>query len=90
MVKKQWLLFKKVIKQYPQIFAENYVDRGIFFNLFGQVCTRMFSDSPTSTMIPMADCINHLDVHSNYELFNTDKHLDEKSDLKYANNRMLI
>jgi len=41
-------------------------------------------------MIPMADCINHSHVRSTYELFNIDKHLNDKIDFKYLNNKMLM
>ena len=38
----------------------------------------------------MADCLNHSDIHSNYELINTTKHLNDSTDLKYNNNKMLM
>lgn len=63
----EWMLFKKVLKAYPSLFPTSFVNKELFFNIYGQVCTRCFGEGVESTsMIPMADNFNHscVDINS--------------------------
>ena len=79
-----WLMFRAAITQYPMIFPKKYVDRGLFLNVFAQVCSRCFAYGPNSTaMIPMADNINHSDVNVSNEVINIQKHIEGEIDPNY-------
>ena len=34
-VEVEWHMFKKVLIQYPKIFTKKFIDRGLFFNIYG-------------------------------------------------------
>jgi len=77
-------MFKKVLLQYPKIFPDKLLDRGLFMNVYGQVCTRCFGYGlPSCSMIPMADNINHNSVDVTNELVNLDKHVNGDEDSEY-------
>lgn len=82
---REWYMFKKVIRKYNWIFADKYIDKELFFNLYGQVCTRCFGYGlPSTTMVPMADNINHTSTSVTNEIVNIAKHVEEdQEDLNY-------
>lgn len=66
------------MKQYKCIFPEKYVDAGLFYNVYGQVCTRCFGHGlPSTAMIPMGDNFNHSCVGVTYEVVSIQRHLLE-------------
>ena len=83
-VEVEWHMFKKVLVQYPKVFKRKFIDRGLFFNIYGQVCTRCFGYGlKTTCMIPMADNMNHNSVDITIELMNYSKHLEGGKDTDY-------
>ena len=88
----EWYMFKKVIRKYPWIFQERYINKDLFYNLYGQVCTRCFGYGlPSTTMVPMADNVNHSSFSITNEIVNIKKHMEEdKEDLDYLRTDKLI
>lgn len=80
----EWNMFKKVIIKYPEVFPGEFVGRGIFMNVYAQICTRCFGFGLTSTgMVPMGDNLNHSSVDITIELVNTRKHIEAFRDPHY-------
>ena len=80
----QWNKFIYVLAKYPKIFKYRYIDRGLFDNVYGQVCSRCFDYGlPSAGMIPMADNLNHSSVEVVLHLVNTEKHLQGEQDPEY-------
>jgi hypothetical protein len=62
-VEKEWKMFKKILVKYSNIFEKKFVDKGLFYNVYAQVCTRCFgSGLPSAGIVPMLDNINHNSV----------------------------
>ena len=77
-VVKEWYRFKKVLRKYPLVIPDQFVDKELFYNLYGQASTRCFGYGlPSTMMVPMADNINHSSVSVSHEVMNTDKHLED-------------
>ena len=58
----------------------------LFLHCFVSVVTRCFGwGLPKTSMIPFADCINHHNVDSTYELINTRYHRHLESDSDHPN-----
>lgn len=76
-VRQEWLMFCKVLRAHPAIFPNKFIDRDLFLNIYGQVCTRCFGHgTETCTMIPMADNLNHNSVEVSEEMVNVRLHLE--------------
>jgi len=74
-IEKEWLDMKAVLEAYPQHFSPELVDRGLFMRVFAQVCSRCFGwGLPSTSMIPMADNLNHSHVTCVNETINTTFH----------------
>lgn len=72
----EWLLIKEVLDKYPDIFTPNVITSELYFKFYGLVCTRCFGwGLPSTSLIPMADNLNHSDVDVSQEIINTDMHL---------------
>ena len=70
-------MFSKVLKRYPDIFKEKLIDEGLFYNVYGQVCSRCFGYGlPTCAMVPMGDNINHSSISVTNEVINLEKQLN--------------
>ena len=56
-------------------------DKGLFFNVYAQVCTRCFGSGSiqTTSMVPMADNLNHKSVGVTFELINIQKDIKNAS-----------
>lgn len=66
------------------MFPAKFVDKDLFLNIYGQVCTRCFGHgTETCTMIPGADNLNHSSVGTNQELVSTNLHLNALSNESY-------
>ena len=77
-------MFKKVLVQYPKIFSKKLIDRGLFMNIYGQVCIRAFGYGfPSTSMVPMCDNINHSSVNVSLELINLSLHPEGSKNLDY-------
>lgn len=77
-------MFKKVLIQYPHIFNKRFIDKGLFLNVYAQICTRCFGFGLATTgMVPMGDNLNHNSVDITIELVNTQKHLQAAADPSY-------
>lgn len=51
------------------------IDEGLFHNLYAQVCTRCFGYGlPGTSMVPMADNINHSDINAVNEIIQKEFH----------------
>lgn len=81
----EWLLVYEIFKReqydeyYPGISDPEKVEeiRAFYNRAYLSVVTRCFGwGLPKTSMIPFADCINHHNVDSTYELIHTDYHLD--------------
>ena len=75
-MEQEWLDLEQVLAVYPDIFAPGSVTQDLFLKFYGQVCTRCFGwGLPSTSMIPMADNINHADVNVVQEIINTELHM---------------
>ena len=64
-----WVLFEKVLLDNKEIFESKFIDRDLFMLVYAQVCTRCFGYGLESTsMIPMADNLNHSSVDITNEM----------------------
>jgi hypothetical protein len=64
-----------MLLRYPEVFPLEFVEKDLFMNVYAQVCTRCFGYGLDSTsMIPMADNLNHSSVDITYELINESLH----------------
>ena len=73
-----------IIKKYPHVFHEKFIDQGLFNNIYSQVCSRCFGYGlPTTSMIPMADNLNHNCLDVTHEIINQDIHLEGFSNQSY-------
>jgi len=60
---KEWSVLEKALKKYIAIFEPRTLKREVFVKLYAQVCTRCFGwGLPFTSMVPMADNLNHNDV----------------------------
>ena len=76
-IEKEWLDMKAVLEAYPQHFSPELVDRSLFMRIFAQVCSRCFGwGLPSTSMIPMADNLNHSHVTCVNETINVKFHKD--------------
>lgn len=79
----EWNLIYEVFQQYPEYFPD-ILDpdkkdffKDLFLKSFVSVVTRCFGwGLPKTLMIPFADCINHHNVDSTYEMFIPKYHHD--------------
>lgn len=84
MVKTEWQNFAKILNKYPGIFPQKYISRPLFNNYYAQVCTRCFGYGLDSTsMVPMADNLNHSSVDITQELVNLTLHKDGHKNSEY-------
>lgn len=84
-------MFEKVLRAHPDVFPAKYIDKDLFMNIFGQVSTRNFGYSiESSTLIPMADNLNHNSVEVRRELVNTTLHLNATENENYFRIRKVI
>jgi len=61
-LKNEWEEVKEVFDKYPKLFTHTNSER-VFFSFYAQVCSRCFGwGIPHTSMIPMADNLNHSDV----------------------------
>jgi hypothetical protein len=73
---KKWFQFKAIMKNYPEIFAPKFINKELFMNVFAQVCTRIFGDIDSSSLVPMADNMNHTCGEISYELISLTQQLE--------------
>ena len=67
----EWENFEGALKDWPDIFPDKFVSQALFKNIYAQVCTRCFGYGLDSTsMVPMADNLNHSCVEVTQELIN--------------------
>jgi hypothetical protein len=75
-IEKEWQDMKGVMLAYPELFSPEIVDRDLFMRIFAQVCSRCFGwGLPCTSMIPMADNMNHSHGTCVNETINIDYHL---------------
>jgi hypothetical protein len=59
-IEKEYQDFKSVLTRYPETFNPELSERSFFMTIFAQVCSRCFGwGLPCTSMIPMADNLNH-------------------------------
>ena len=79
-----WEIFEKVLLEYESVFPAKFIDRGLFLNIYGQVCTRCFGYGLESTaMIPMADNLNHSSVDITNEMICLSLHPQGDRNIEY-------
>lgn len=88
---KEWSVLEKALKKYIAIFEPRTLKREVFVKLYAQVCTRCFGwGLPFTSMVPMADNLNHNDVTVVQELVNKPMHLlGEPSDSYFTRSKMM-
>lgn len=75
-IEKEWQDFKQVLTRHPEYFHPQLIDRGLFMRIFAQVCSRCFGwGLPCTSMIPMADNLNHSHGTCVNEVINVDYHV---------------
>ena len=68
-------MFDNVLRKHEHIFPKEMQDQKLFEDVYFKVCTRCFGFGCDSTsMIPMADMLNHSSVEINYEIINISLH----------------
>jgi hypothetical protein len=81
---KQWQTLEQVLLKYPQLFNENSRQRRNFMSFYSQVCTRCFGwGLPYTSMIPMADNLNHKDVSVTSEIVTKSLHIEADEQSQY-------
>jgi len=80
-IEKEWQDFKMVLLSYPETFNPQVADRTLFMRIFAQVCSRCFGwGLPSTSMIPMADNLNHSHGTCINETIHTTFHLKYTGD----------
>ena len=80
----EWLNFTTILRQYPDIFPETFMTQSLFNICYSHVYSRCFGYGLDSTsMIPMADNLNHSCVDVTQELINLDLHKSGPADEQY-------
>lgn len=73
----EWIEVLEVISRYPKLFNQTTCQRKNFFSLYAQVCSRCFGwGLPFTSMIPMADNLNHSDVNVICEIVTKSMHME--------------
>lgn len=58
----EWISVKPVLEKYADLFSPELLCQDQFLSYYAQVCTRCFGYGlPYTSMIPMADALNHSD-----------------------------
>ena len=74
----EWRSFSLILKRNPDIFPEKYTSQALFNSCYAQVCTRCFGANndglSTTSMIPMADNLNHSSIAMTYGTMNVSLH----------------
>lgn len=64
-----------ILSSYPKVFPPKYATKDLFMSLYLQVCTRCYEAGCESTsLIPMADNLNHTCAIINQEMINISLH----------------
>ena len=82
-IDQDWLKFEKVLKEHPHIFPARFHESELFFNIFAQVATRIFSGLESYCMVPMADNMNHSNVTVVHETIDLALHSDPLKNINY-------
>lgn len=70
-MERSWHEMSLAIKAHPDVFAPGFVTEELFYHVETSVGTRVFGYSiPCTSMIPMADMLNHSDIDVQYEVCN--------------------
>ncbi len=73
-LQEEWIEVLEVLNDSP-LFAKETCSRKIFMSLYAQVCSRCFGwGIPSTSMIPMADNMNHKDVNVLCEILTKSLH----------------
>ena len=76
--------FANVVQQYPEVFPAKFQTKELFDSIYTAICTRCFGEGVDSTsLIPMAEMLNHNNVDTTSELVNTKLHLEVPASEKY-------
>lgn len=79
----EWIEVLEVLNDCP-LFLKETCQRRIFMSLFAQVCSRCFGwGIPSTSMIPMADNMNHKDVNVLCEILTKSLHKQGQKSGKY-------
>jgi len=83
-LEREWREISKVMANYPHIFPPSKISSSLFYKFYAQVCTRCFGwGVPSTSMVPMADNINHSDVTVVQEMVCKRMHLEADRESKY-------
>jgi hypothetical protein len=83
-LQEEYLEVLKCLKKYPNLFSIETIRRSNFYSIFAQVCSRCFGYGlPSTSMIPMADSMNHCDVTVVCETVTKSMHIKPDPDSKY-------
>ena len=99
-VEEEWSETKKVLELYPEHFPPEKISKEMFEKAYNAVVSRCFGWClPGTIMAPVADCINHYNADSQYEMLNTKMHylnaeerdaLEKKYKQYYTKSKMQI
>lgn len=79
-----WIEVLETLKRYPKLFSAEAIQRKNFVSLFAQVCSRCFGwGLPHTSMIPMADNMNHADVNVLCEIVTNSLHKEADESNNY-------
>ena len=80
----EWVELLEVLEKYPNLFNAETRQRKNFMSIYAQVCSRCFGwGMPYTSMIPMADNLNHSDVNVVQEIIHRSLHLKESEESSY-------
>lgn len=72
------------LQKYPEIFESKSLERQNFLAIYAQVCSRCFGwGLPHTSMIPMADNMNHSDTNVIFEMITRSVHVKADIDSSY-------
>ena len=77
-------MFENVLRKNEHIFPKEMREQRLFEDVYFKVCTRCFGfGSDSTSLIPMADMLNHTSTDINYEIINISLHQDGELDESY-------
>lgn len=83
-LRSEWIELLEALSKFPDVFKPESLQKSVFLKFYSQVCTRCFGwGIPFTSMVPMADNLNHSDVNVICETINKRLHLEPDQESSY-------
>ena len=67
---------KVIATKYPHLVDSSMLTEEIYKRAYNIVTTRCFGwSTPSTCLVPLADCFNHFNIDNQYEIFNSNLHI---------------